>query len=146
MAEFFEKLKREVDKGVTNLSVKSREVLETSRLNSQMEVIEARKKEALEELGNIVYTMHQKGSLDAERLQAKCVALAALDEQIRQKQAELLALRAQTQEALGRPKPAAVCGCGAEIHEGAKFCGKCGSAVVSGAGEDGPATGGLKEA
>jgi NADH pyrophosphatase NudC (nudix superfamily) len=129
MADFLDKVKQGFGKGVTTVSVKSKELLETSKLKSQIAEVQKQKKEALEELGNIVYTMFLKGAFDDERLQAKSMAIAALDEQIKAKENELMETRARAQEALGKPKPIGVCACGAEIHEGTKFCGKCGAKV-----------------
>lgn len=70
MAEFLDKLKQGLDKGVATESVKSKEMLGVSRLKSQIADIQKRRRGALEELGNIVHTMLLKGSLDEERLQS----------------------------------------------------------------------------
>ena len=129
MADFFDKFKQGVGKGVATVSVKSREMIEVSRINSQIANIQQRKKEALEELGSIAHTMLLKGALDEERLRDRSAAIAALDEQIKQKEAELTEIHGRAQEALGKPKPVAVCACGAEVYEGTKFCGKCGKKV-----------------
>jgi NADH pyrophosphatase NudC (nudix superfamily) len=129
MADIFDKLKQGVGKGVTTVSVKSKEMMEVSKLKSQTAEIQRQKKEALEELGNIVYSMHLKGSFDEERLRAKSAAIVTLDDQMRHKEKELKEVHAKAQEALGKPKPVAICTCGAEIYEGTKFCGKCGKNV-----------------
>lgn len=129
MADFFDKVKQGVGKGVTTVSVKSKEMLESSKLKSQIAEIQKQKREALEELGNIVYTMHLKDAFDEERLRTKSAAIASLDEQIKQKENELAETHAKAQEALGKPKAIGVCACGAEIHEDAKFCGRCGAKV-----------------
>jgi NADH pyrophosphatase NudC (nudix superfamily) len=129
VADFFDKLKQGVGKGVTTVSVKSREALEASKLKSQITDLQKQKKEALEELGNIAHTMFLKGALDEERLRAKSAAIAALDDQIKQKESELMEIHAKAQEALGKPKPIGICACGAELFEGTKFCGKCGKKV-----------------
>lgn len=126
MADFFDKVKQGVGKGITTVSVKSKELLEVSKLNSQIADVQKQKKDALEELGNIVHTMFLKGALDEERLRAKSATISALEEQVKQKEADLVEIHTKAQEALGRSMPIAVCDCGAEIHEGAKFCGKCG--------------------
>lgn len=129
MVDFLDKLKQGVGKGVSTVSVKSKEVIETSKLKSQIADVQRLKKQALEELGNIVYTMHLKGSFDEERLRAKSAAIAALVDQIRAKEQRLVEVHAKAQEALGKPKSVAICTCGAEIYEGTKFCGKCGIKV-----------------
>jgi len=126
MAEFFDKLKQGVGKGVTTVSVKSREMIEVSKIKSQVADIQQQKREALEELGSIAHTMLLKGALDEDRLRSRSAAISALDEQIQKKEDELTEIHGRAQEALGKPKPVAICDCGAEIYEGAKFCGKCG--------------------
>jgi hypothetical protein len=126
VADFFGKLKQGVGKGVTTVSVKSKEMLDVSKLKSQIAEVQKQKREALEELGNIAHTMLSKGALDEERLRAKSATIASLDDEIRRKENELMEIHAKAQEALGKPKPIAICACGAQLFEGVKFCGKCG--------------------
>ena len=129
MTDFFDKVKQGVGKGVTTVSVKSKEMLEASKLDSQIADVQKQKKEALEEMGNITHTMLLKGAVDEERLRTKSAAITALDVQIKQKESELTEIHAKAQEALGKPRPVAICSCGGEIREGAKFCSKCGKKV-----------------
>jgi len=130
MGDFFQKVKQGIGKGVTTASVKSKEVLETTKIKSQINGLAEQKKALLEELGNIMYTMFLKGGFDEERVKTKCSAVAAVDDQIRQKEEELKEVHLKAQEALGRPKPITVCACGEAIYEGTKFCGKCGMKVI----------------
>jgi NADH pyrophosphatase NudC (nudix superfamily) len=129
MTDLMGKVRRGFAKGVTTVSVKSKEVIETSKVESQIADLEQRKKEALEELGNIAYAMYLSGAFIEERLRTKCAAISELDGQIRWRQSEIAEIHARAQEDLGKPKPAGVCSCGAEIYEGTKFCGKCGKKV-----------------
>jgi NADH pyrophosphatase NudC (nudix superfamily) len=126
MAALFDKLKQGVNRGVTTVSVKSKEMLEGTKVKSQISDIQDKKKAALEELGNIAYTMFLKGEFNEERLRAKCAAIKGLDTQIGEKEDELREIHSRAELALGKPKPIAVCACGTEIHGGAKFCGTCG--------------------
>ncbi len=129
MADFFDKVKQGIDKGITTVRVKSKEVIETTKIKGQIRAIQERKNAALEELGNIVYTMFLKGGFDEERAKEKCEGIRGLDSQIKEKEKELNQIHLQTEEALGKPKAVAICDCRAEIYEGAKFCGKCGKRV-----------------
>jgi len=129
MADFLNKVRYGIGKGVTTASVRSKEVLETTKIKSEIRGLEDRKKASLEELGNILYTMFLKGDLDEERLKSKCGPIAALDAQIKEKEEDLKVVHSKAQEALGKPKPVGVCACGAELYEGTKFCGKCGKKV-----------------
>ena len=131
MPDFLDKVKQSVGKGVTTVSVKSKEMVETAKLKSQVGELEHRRKEALEELGNIAYTMFLKDTFAEERLKAKCAGIFELDNQIKEKQKELAEVHTKAQEALGKPKAVGVCACGTEIYENAKFCGKCGAKLAS---------------
>jgi hypothetical protein len=129
MADIFQKVRQGIGKGVATASVKSKEVLEATKIKSQISALEEQKKALLEELGNIVYTMSSKGNLDEERLRTKCSAIAALDDRIKQKQEELKQVHLRAEEALGKSMPATICECGEAIYQGTKFCGKCGNRV-----------------
>ena len=127
--DFFDKFKQGIEKGVTTVSVKSKEAIETTRLKSHIAELQRQKREALEELGSIAYTMYAKDSFDLDRIKARCSNVASLDEQIKKKEAELRESHIRAEEALGKPKPIVVCQCGGDIYEGTKFCGKCGMKV-----------------
>lgn len=129
MADFLDRLKQGVSKGVTTVSVKSKEVLEVSKLRSQISDLQKQKRDALEELGSITHLMILKSDVDQERLRGKSFAITSLDEEITKKESEIAAIHAKTQEDLGRPKVIAICVCGAQVVEGSKFCGKCGKSV-----------------
>lgn len=145
MADFLDKLKRQIDKGVTTVTVKSKEALEMTQLRSQVKDLQEQKQRGLEELGNIMYTLYVQGKLETEgeRVRTKCVALATLDQKIRDKEDEIRQVQLKAQEALGKTPaaPLGVCTCGASIYEGTKFCGGCGKNVddiLSGARTDIP--------
>lgn len=146
MSDFLDKLKKQIDKGVTTVTVKSKEALETTQLRSQVKSLQEEKQRGLEELGNIVYTLYVQGTLETERgrVRAKCATLAALDQKIRDKEYEMRRVQLKAQEALGKTPaaPLGVCTCGTPVYEGAKFCGGCGKNVddiLSGARTDAPA-------
>jgi len=132
MVELFDKVKQGIGKGVTTVSVKSKEMLETTRLKGEVEALQQRKRGSLEELGNIVYTMFLRDSFNDERIKEKCKAIHGLDDQIKEKQDELAEIVAKTQELLGKPVIVSRCECGGEITAGAKFCVRCGSKIAGG--------------
>ena len=41
MAEFYQKVKQEIEKGISAVSIKSKEVLENMKLNKQLETIQS---------------------------------------------------------------------------------------------------------
>jgi NADH pyrophosphatase NudC (nudix superfamily) len=129
MADFFEKVKQGVGKGLTTVSVKSKEMVETTKIRGQIGTFQGQRKFAIEELGNIVYTMFVMGGFDEERIKGRCEAIAGIDKQIKGKEEELAQTHLRAQEALGMPKAVAICACGAPIYESTKFCGRCGKKV-----------------
>lgn len=133
MVEFFDKLRKGFDKGVTTVSVRSKEMLETTQLRTQVKTLQDERQRGLEELGSIVYTLHLQGKLNEglERVQAKCETVATLDQKIREKEAEIRQTHRKAQEALGGGELRILgeCSCGTAIHEGTKFCRTCGRPV-----------------
>lgn len=129
MADFFERIKQSIEKGITFASVKSKELLEATKLKTHIQTLQEQKRITLEELGNIVYIMFIKEVSDENRIRKKCEAIRELDSQIKENEEELRQVHLKAQEALGKPKTIAVCDCGAEIYKGAKFCRKCGKKI-----------------
>jgi hypothetical protein len=148
MADFFDKLRQGLNKGVTTASVRSKEMLDASRLKSKIAEYERQKKEALTELGTTVCTMLDGGDLDEGALGVARKAIASIEDQIAEKQQELARVHAEAEQALAEPPQAApepplaapeppqaapeggpvssTCVCGASLATGARFCGSCG--------------------
>jgi hypothetical protein len=144
MADFFDKLRQGLNKGVTTASVRSKEMLDASRLKSRIAEIERQKKEALTELGTTVCTMLDGGHLDEVALGVAHKAIADLEGQITEKQQELTRVHAEAEQALAEPPAASpetptaspeagpvssTCACGAILAAGARFCGSCGKST-----------------
>jgi len=130
MSDFMDKVMQGINKGVTTVGVKSKEVLEISKLKGQISIYERNKKDSLEELGSIVYVMFQKNDFDTGRIKSKCEFITRIDSQIKDTLEEIKKVQIKSQEALGKPRIIKVCDCGAEIHEGVRFCTKCGKKVM----------------
>jgi hypothetical protein len=134
MADFFDKLKQGLNKGVTTASVRSKEMLDANRLKSKIADYERQKKDALTELGTTVCTMLDSGHIDEEALKVAHLAIASFDAQIAEKQQELARVHTEAEQALADPPTAApasdpvpsTCVCGAPLPVGTKFCGSCG--------------------
>ena len=116
---------------MNTVGVKSKEILDTSKLKGQISIFERNKKEALEELGNIVYVMFQKNDFNTERIKSKCENISRIDLQINDTMEEIKNVQIKSQEALGKPRVIKICDCGAEINEGVRFCTKCGKKVMN---------------
>jgi ribosomal protein L40E len=134
MDDFFKRLKKGIDKGITVVSAKSKELVDTAKINSQVAELSGQKDQTLQEIGAIVYQMSlaagETGEAEAERemqISAKCQLITDLEQQIAAKESELKQLRTDTQETLGK----IICeSCGATLREDAKFCSNCGAQMV----------------
>ena len=127
MADFFDKLKDGIGKGVTAASVKSKELLESNKVKGQIDNLQKQRRESLLELGSIVFTMFRKGGFDELVVNEKCSLVLSIDEQVKNKEQELRDIHIRAEEELGNPRPVDTCSCGADIFANTKFCGKCGA-------------------
>lgn len=126
MADFFDKVKQGISKGVSTASVKSKEMLEVTRLRSQINTVQRQKIGAIEELGNIVYTMFLKEGIDELRIKDKGSAILKIDNQIKNLENEIVQVQNKARESLGMVASIGKCVCGADLYEDTKFCGGCG--------------------
>ena len=60
MPDFLDKVKQGFGKGVATVSVKSKEVFETTKIKSQIEDLGQRRRDAIEELGGVAFTQSLK--------------------------------------------------------------------------------------
>ena len=125
MPDFLDTLKEGLGKGMSTLGTKSKELLDSNRVKSQISDLERQKKDSLVELGTAVCLMLDENQLNPDLLRVKRATIADIDKQIKAKQDELELIHAQAQQALGIPKQATKCSCGVDIPAGAKFCISC---------------------
>lgn len=129
MAAFFERVKNGLDKGLNAVSVKSQEVLEATKLNSQIGGLKDQIAKIQRELGEAVYEMNLQGLLDQNGIKEKCEAITALKQQIETNEAELQAVHEKADAAMGQ----LTCpNCKTKVAEGTKFCGNCGTKMGGG--------------
>ena len=127
MNDFLDKVKQGLDKGVTVVSVRSKEALEAARLKAKIGTLADRKKDILEELGSLVYAAFTHEGLDlGTDAKAKAEEIAGLDAEIKGVEEELRRVHREAKQELGIP----VCpSCQGELTEDDKFCRKCGAKV-----------------
>ena len=106
-------------------------VLEIQNLKEQTEALNTHKKSALEELGTIVYTNISQGLSEEKKVKEMCDLMKAIDNQIKEKEEEILRISDRIKESILRLKPISPCDCGTELYEGIKFCYECGKKVVN---------------
>lgn len=135
MTDFFDKIKQGIDRGITTVSVKSKEMLDSQKVRGQVDTLKRQRRTSLEELGGIVYEMYKDGlALDETKLKDKYKELEELDIQVKNKETELEEIKRRAEEALVKPAEEApasgiVCECGNPLPLDAKFCGKCGAKI-----------------
>jgi len=123
MAEFYQKVKQEIEKGISNVSIRSKEVLENIKIKKQLESLEEQIKSSLAELGQTIYAMFGANLFNQEQIIQKCEFIADLELQLKEKEKEMSQIRLQAGTALGK----IYCSqCKAEIAEGSQYCGQCG--------------------
>lgn len=59
MAEFLDKLKGTLDKGITTVNVKSKEIISKQRIRLQLSELEAERKIGLQDLGKIIHASYE---------------------------------------------------------------------------------------
>ena len=142
MPDFFETLKHGLGKGVSTVSIKSKEMRDTSRVKSQIADLERQKKDAIAALGMSVCGMLDSGPIDETALRAARAAIAGFDQQISEKQEEVARIHAHAKQALEGgtapkeiPADAHCTSCGAALAPSVTFCGSCGKQISSAVGQ-----------
>jgi hypothetical protein len=126
MSDLFDKVKQEIEKGISTVNIKSKEVLESLKIKKQVETLQEQAEIATAELGQMVYGMFIQSNLNQEKIEEKCQVILVLNRQLKEKEIELNQLHLETGAALGK----IYCiNCKAEICEGTQFCGQCGEKV-----------------
>ncbi len=116
----------------------SKGVFEIQNLKEQTEALNTHKKSDLEELGTIVYANISQGLPDEKKVKEMCDLIKTIDNQIKEKEGEILNISDKVKESILRLKPIPPCDCGTDLYEGIKFCYQCGKKVeknVNGEGE-----------
>src|SRR4030067_1846699 len=116
----------------------SKGVLEIQNLKEQTEALNNHKKSDLEELGTIVYANILQGLPEEKKVKEMCDLIKAIDNQIKEKEGEILNISDKVEESILRLKLMPPCDCGTDLYEGIKFCYQCGKKVeknVNGEGE-----------
>ncbi len=135
MSDFLNRVKGVVNKGVTTASVKLKESVEIGKIDTKLKSLSSDKNERILELGNIVYTLFKQGTLKDQRtrIEEKCGAIQDIDRKIQDAENEIMRVRKETEEFLGRTQSSFLsdikCNCGNMIKQGAKFCTSCGRNV-----------------
>lgn len=135
MADFFGKIKKGIDKGISVASQKSGELVETGKLQSQIISLKNDKKTSINELGKLTYEMLKSDSFELEILEEKYKEIREIEKEICSKEEakKNVEIKSEDQGEVGaatfdtKVEMANCPKCGAENAVDAKFCGKCGT-------------------
>jgi uncharacterized protein with LGFP repeats len=123
MAEFYQKVKQEIEKGISAVSIRSKEVMEDIKIKKQVDTLENQFETAKAGLGQMVYAMFGQNNFSPEQIIESCKLLSELEQQLQEKRQELDQLHLEAGTALGK----IYCSrCKTEIPEGHQYCGQCG--------------------
>lgn len=133
MSSIFDKVKRELNKGVTTVNVKSKELLAVNRLNALISSYQDKRATLITELGKEAFEMFTNSAFEEARLVPKCQEIQELDNKIAGVEAEIDEIRKESQQVLAevagdndKDPNAPTCECGNVVSKDMKFCNKCG--------------------
>lgn len=140
MADFFNKMKKSLNKGTTVISVKSSTMMETNKLKGEISSLKKERTDIFTATGEKYYTMKKEGNLNYQELDetiAKVFELdqtilekeAAIEEAIRKQDEAIKALEDGEEVEINQASDGVVCVCGEVLPEGTKFCPKCGNNI-----------------
>jgi hypothetical protein len=121
-----------ISQGLRVLNIRSKEAYDTLKIKNTIRQLERRRREAVYDLGASVYrTFKHTGKVVEDTVAAKCADIDRIESEIEGWNENLKLVHVNAQKALGsvkalaKPRVAAFCDCGAEIEEGAGYCGQC---------------------
>ncbi|MCX7833174.1 MAG: zinc ribbon domain-containing protein [Ignavibacteria bacterium] len=128
MSDFFDKLKKGLDEGLTKVKVKSKHLVDSTKIKGEISNLNQRKSALLLTLGTEFYDMYKSGTFVIDKFKDKFNELENIEKQIELKEKELEELDKAAEEIIGKQSPKLKkCSCGAELPIDAKFCTSCGS-------------------
>lgn len=128
-----EKIKKTIDRGVVAAGVQSTTYLESGKLRSKIDHVEAAIQQAKAEMGTTVYANWKSGAENAAYIEGMCAGIRDLELEIEGYQAQIAALQAEKERVLNGGASSAGegvrCSCGQLNGAEAKFCAGCGKPI-----------------
>lgn len=101
MADFFNKLKKGLDKSVATVGAKSNTLIETNKIKSDISASTKQKKEALMQLGTRVYNMSREGQgIGPEAVEDLVTIISEADKKVAELEAKIVLLQEAEKEKL----------------------------------------------
>jgi hypothetical protein len=121
-----------ISQGLRVLNIRSKEAYDTLKIKNTIRHLERRRMEAVYDMGASVYrTFKHTGKVVEDTVAARCADIDRIESEIEGWNENLKLVHVNARKALGsvkalaKPRAAAFCDCGAEIPEGARYCGQC---------------------
>ena len=124
MANFFDRVVYEVNKGVSSVTESSKELLEKSRLDGAINECKEQKLKIAQEIGVKIYNMYMTGEEVPDAVKTDCDGITQKINEIKAHKRRLDEIRAQEQGEQNTTKK--VCECGFENAPASNCCQKCG--------------------
>lgn len=124
--DFVNIVKSKLETGIDTISVKSKNIVETTKLNSQISTLQGERKKALEDLGTKVYEMNSKDGLQTETISNICSSIKEIEEKIEDNKRLIGEIQNKKPESTVT-ETGLNCSCGAKLNEKANFCNNCGA-------------------
>jgi hypothetical protein len=121
-----------INKGLRVINIRSKEAYDTLKIKNTIRQLERRKRDAVYDMGASVYrTFKHTGKIVEDTVAARCADIDRIESEIEVWREDLNLVHLNARKALGSvmalasPRVSAFCDCGAEIREGARYCGQC---------------------
>lgn len=133
MDDLLSKVKSNVNKAVTTVSVKSTNAIEKSKLNTYISTLNQEIDQLKVKLAARYYDMWVAEDLDFDEIDGICQQILDREGAIKMHQQKIQQVDASEQHKLGRDELEGMfCGqCGGKNGQGSKFCVHCGTALSS---------------
>ena len=127
------KIKSTIDKGVTSVSIKSNELIETAKLKTHNASLEKEIEGAKTRAGGEYYSQWKAQEYDLEKINVMCTNIKDNENLIKINVRKIDELQRQNESILnGMSSSSNVCKCGYANNPSAKFCVKCGEKTDEG--------------
>lgn len=98
MADFFSKMKKNLDKGVAIVSAKSNTLIETNKLKSEISTANKIKKDTLMAIGTKVYEEGKEGTFEVESVEALITKVSEQEAKVADLEAKIKLIQEEEQQ------------------------------------------------
>lgn len=129
MADFFNKVFGEINKGFNSVSENSKMFVEKTKLNTTIKELENKKNKVAQQLGTIAYSLQMKGEISVEQFKDICAEIERYNKSIEDLKIQLDNLQESisSKAVVNEKVQSYICSCGHQNKPSAVFCAGCGS-------------------